>query len=371
MPFDTVNINILLQKLSLYGVAGNALNLLTSYLSNRTHRVKFNGIVSGARDLTCGVPQGSVLGPLLFLLYINDLSQVCPVAKCLLFADDTAIFYSAQTMTELQDKINQSFPKITSWLHANRLSLAIQKTFYQVYARGDEAHDIRIPVANSEVKHADTVKYLGVLVDENLKFKSHISKLSGVISRHIGIIGRARYLLNPKLLMLLYGALILPYLTYCACIWGSNYPTTLHPVIVAQKRAVRLIAGVPARTHTSTLFRDLKILKFNDLVQNQVIHILHDFLRGKLPLAIAEKFTLYTPIRLTRTPQHFSELNRSLTGQVIPNYRLHNYRQFSLFYRAPLIWNCVIARHIPDIRDVPLSKVFFKKVVKILFIRSY
>ena len=108
-------------------------------------------------------------------------------------------------------------------------------------------------MGSHELSHAVTVKYLGVLIDENLKFKSHVSKISGVISRQIGIIGRARYLLNAQLLMLLYNSLILPYLTYCACIGGSNYRTTLQPVIVAQKRAVRLISGVPAGTHTSQL----------------------------------------------------------------------------------------------------------------------
>ena len=369
--FDTVNLNILLKKLDAYGISNDALILLTSYLSDRKQRLRFNGVVSGTRDITCGVPQGSVLGPLLFLLYINDLQKACPSAKYLLFADDTAIFYTAPTMTELQAKISFSFPKIASWMHANRLSLSVQKTFYQIYGNIDDNCNIHIPFGNSELSHAHTVKYLGVLFDEDLKFKSHISKVSGVISRHIGIISRARFLLNQNLLMMLYNALILPYLTYCACIWGSNYPTTLHPINVAQKRAVRLIAGVPAGTHTSSLFRDLKILKFNDLVQYQILNILHDFLRAKLPPVMAEKFTLAASSRTTRTHQHFSERSVSSSGRIIPNYRLHNYRQFSLFFAAPSLWNNVVARRIPDIGDVPYGKSFFKTVVKKLFIDTY
>ena len=372
--FDTVNINILLEKLRLYNVTGNSLDFLTSYLTNRVHRVKFNGIISGTAAVTCGVPQGSILGPLLFLLYINDLHKVCPVAKYLLFADDTAIFYSAPTICELQDNISESFPKITTWLHANRLSLSVHKTSYQLYANdaAAAAHKLHIPVGNSELNRIGTVKYLGVLIDEDMKFKSHISKISGIISRQIGILSRARYLLNKKLLMLLYSALILPYLTYCACIWGSNYSTTLRPVIIAQKRAIRMIAGVPPRTHTSALFKDLKILKLDDLVHSQILNIMHDFLRGELPHAIAVKFTLSAPCRPSRIPQHFSERNRSIiTGDVIPNYKLHKYRQFSMFCRAPSLWNSIVAKNIPNINDVPFSKSFFKKVVKLILIDSY
>ena len=369
--FDTVNINILLQKLRLYGISKDAVAFLTSYLTNRKHRVKFNGIVSGTKDITCGVPQGSVLGPLLFLIYINDLHKVCPEAKCLLFADDTAVFYSAPSMTDLQNIINNSFPSIVSWLHANRLSLSVHKTFYQVYSNSDSVHDLHIPLGNSQLSHATTVKYLGVLLDEDLKFKSHVGKVSGTISRHLGVIGRSRYLLNKHLLVMLYNALILPYLTYCACVWGSNYYSTLYPIIVAQKRAIRLIAGAPPRSHTSALFRDLRILKFTDLVQYQILNILHNLLRGTLPSVIANRVTLQVPMRPTRTTQHFSERNMSATGQVTPHYRMHNYRRFSLFCRAPVIWNNIVAQNIPDIRDVPFGKSFFKTVIKKLFIDSY
>ena len=369
--FDTVNLNILLQKLDMYGISGDALCLLTSYLNKRKHRVKFNGIVSDARDITCGVPQGSVLGPLLFLLYINDLEKACSVSKCLLFADDTAIFYSAPTMEALQSKINQSFPKIVVWLQSNRLSLSVPKTFYQIYTTSEDVHGLTIQLGNAEIKRSDTVKYLGVLVDENLKFKSHISKISGIVSRHVGILGRARYLLNKNLLLMLYNALILPYLTYCVCIWGSNYQSTLHPIIVAQKRAIRVIAGVPPRTHTTPLFQDLKILKFDDLVHYQILNILHDFLNGRLPTVIADKFVLHAQLRPTRTSKHFSEQSVSETGDITPNYRMFNYRKFSLFCQGPLVWNNIIARNIVDIKNVPLSKSFFKKVVRKLFIDNY
>ena len=110
--FDTVNINILLTKLTKYGISGSSLELLKSYLSNRTHQIKYKGITSGPLDVTCGVPQGSILDPLLFLLYMNDISFVSLDAKFLLFADDTAVLYSAPCVNDLQAAVSGSFPKI-------------------------------------------------------------------------------------------------------------------------------------------------------------------------------------------------------------------------------------------------------------------
>ena len=135
--FDTVNIEILLAKLTKYGITGNALSMFSSYLSDRTHCPKYKDSTSGNKGITCGVPQGSILGPILFLLYINDLPNVCAEAKFLLFADDTAVIYSAPTVNDLQLLISRSFRDITLWLHANRLSLSTNKTFYQLYSPGN------------------------------------------------------------------------------------------------------------------------------------------------------------------------------------------------------------------------------------------
>ena len=369
--FDTVNINILLKKLSRYGISGNSLDLLTSYLSNRKHQLKYKDITSGPQDVTCGVPQGSVLGPLLFLLYINDLSSVCPDAKFLLFADDTAILYSAPSMSDLQAIVSVSFPRVTEWLHANRLSLSTSKTYYQVYSPQTPSNDLVIPVNQTYLKRAQTVKYLGVLVDEDLKFKSHISKVSGLVSRNLGIISRARYLLDKKQLLLLYNALILPYFTYCLVIWGSNYESTLQPVILLQKRAIRLISGVGRIAHTTPLFREMKVLKVVDLLRYQLLLILHDFLLGQLPQPIATRFSIYQPVRNSRANQHFCELVRSGNNNILPSYRHVNYLLFTLFCQAPRVWNRSIVPHIPNLQDIPASKSVFKKSLKFIFVDSY
>ena len=321
--------------------------------------------------MKCGVPQGSVLGPLLFLLYINDLYTVCNEVKMFLFADDTVLLYSAQTSEALQNVINLSVPKITRWLHSNRLSLSIPKTFYQLYSIHDSEKDLKILMNGSYLQRAQTVKYLGILIDENLKFKSHINKVSGLCSRNIGIICRAKYLLNKKLLLLLYNALILPYLTYCSVVWGCNYDTTLKPIITVQKRAIRLIADVNTREHTSPLFKQLGILKFKDLVHYNTLLIMHDYLFGVLPPPFNDKFHLHNTIRHTRNVQHFQEFSLTTQGTAIPNYRLLNYRRHVLFYNGPVLWNNIVAQCIPNIFDIPLSKSLFKKCLKFIFIDNY
>ena len=369
--FDTVNIDILLAKLKVYGISGDSLVLLKSYLSERSHILKYKGITSGPQEVTCGVPQGSVLGPLLFLLYINDLSSVSSEAKFLLFADDTAIFYTASSINNLQASVSVSFPKILEWLHSNRLSLSASKTFYQIFSPSTSLDGLSIMANNTHIKRAQTVKYLGVLVDEDLRFKSHIEKVSSIVSRNLGIISRARYLFDRKQVILLYNALILPYFTYCLVTWGSNYESSLQPLIVLQKRAIRLVAGTGRIAHTGPLFRELRLLKITDLLQYQLLLVLHDFLHGHLPWPLARRFHLYHSARNLRGNIHFCETVHTDGAERLPNYKHRNYILFNLFYQAPRVWNRTISPLIPDIRDIPSSKSHFKKYIKVIFIDSY
>ena len=295
----------------------------------------------------------------------------CNEAKFLLFADDTAIFYSAQSSTELQENISISFPKILEWLHANRLSLSAPKTFYQIYAPGGTTDTICIPVGTEQISRAHTVKYLGVLVDDDLKFKSHIDKVSGITRRNLGVITRAKFLLQKKHRYMLYNALILPYLSYCITIWGSNYEATLKPLVTIQKRAIRLISGVGPLEHTSPLFDHLKLLKLYDLNKYQILLIMHDALFQRIPSVVADKFKLHAPSRTTRSQQHFSVVVQSASGVPTPNYRLANYRSFCLFCRGPSIWNELVAQRIPNLLDIPASKALFKSCLKKLFIDEY
>ena len=150
--FDTVDHSILLDKLYHYGVRGCAYHWFQSYLSNRSQRVTYDGVKSSLGFIKCGVPQGSILGPLLFLLYINDLSSVCKHAFPILFADDTNLFLSGKDGSSLSQTMTSELAQISDWLKANKLSLNIKKTHYMLFSGGKRPpNDLNIEIDNQKI----------------------------------------------------------------------------------------------------------------------------------------------------------------------------------------------------------------------------
>ena len=225
--FDTVDHKILLQKLYHYGIRGPAYDWFYSYLTDQKQYVTYNGISSNTKNVFCGVPQGSILGPLLFLVYINDLCSVCEYATPILFADDTNLFCSGKDLETIQMEINTELTKISTWLKVNKLSLNIKKTHYMVFTRNKFRHQLNIRIDGHPIDEVHKTKFLGVFIDNKLNWKDHVSYLIGKISKGIGMIIKARQYLNKKDLLALYYSFIYPYLIYCNHIWGCIYKSSL------------------------------------------------------------------------------------------------------------------------------------------------
>jgi len=204
--------------LEIYGIRGTPLKWFTSYLSQCQQQVKCNGMLSTLKFIKYGVPQGSILGPLLFLIYINDLPNVSSILHIVLFADDTNAFTSHKSLDTLFQIANHELNKLSNWFKANRLSLNLEKTNYIIFTSHRKSippHNQKLLIEDTPITLVRSVKFLGVYIDEHLTWKDHINKISLKIAKNIGIISRISYLLPINILINLYYALVYPYFSYC------------------------------------------------------------------------------------------------------------------------------------------------------------
>ena len=233
--FDMVNHKILLSKLYHYGIRDVALKWFQSYLENRKQYVTYNGEISDMQIIKCGVPQGSILGPLLFLIYINDLANVCKYTMPIFFADDSNLFLNGRDPADIEAKLNNELAQIAQWLKVNKLALNIDKTACMLFGNRQGYSKVKLHLQGKQIAQVSNIKFLGVILDEKLNWKAHVSYISGKISRAIGVIIKARNLGKESLLSL-YHTLIYPYLTYCHQVWGSTYQYNIDTLEKLQKR---------------------------------------------------------------------------------------------------------------------------------------
>ena len=267
--FDTVNHEILLKKMEHYGVRGSSLQWFRSYLSDRRQYVYFNGHSSETKVVTCGVPQGSVLGPLLFLLYINDLPNISDVFKFYLFADDTNLYYENENIKDLEFNINKELKKLSQWLSVNRLSLNLGKTNYVIFHHRNKpiVTVTTLLINRKAISEKNYVKYLGILIDSSLKWNYHINNISKRIARSLGVMYKIRPFVTPTILKTLYYSIVYPHLLYGIQVWGFAPKNQLNRLLVIQKKLVRMITYNDVRptssdpyNHSQPLFHQLGFL---------------------------------------------------------------------------------------------------------------
>lgn len=241
--FDTVNHNILISKMYSMGFRGTILNWFKSYLKDRTIFVDIDGTFSNKKSINIGVPQGSVSGPLLFLLYINDMCTVSKKLKFTHFADDTTVSMVGDDVSDLCVEINQELSKIESWLNSNRLMLNAEKSSYMIFSLSDINDASGVVVGNSVISRVNSASFLGLTIDSKFKFTDHIDKLTLRLSRAVGIMFKMTPLVPFGVLRNLYFALLYPHITYGVTVWGRSSIVYVNRVKVIQRRALRLLSA--------------------------------------------------------------------------------------------------------------------------------
>ena len=204
-----------------------------------------------------------------------------------LFADDSSLYYKHKNLSILESDINGELDKINEWLCANRLSLNIEKSNFVIFYPPQKRllrdfYPILI-INGKHLKREYSIKYLGIFIDSHLNWKSHVNYIAKKINRSIGILSKLRYYLDRHILITLYNTLIYPFLIYGIIIWGNTYFSTVQPLLILQKKATRIITFSQFDAHSTPLFKNLRILKFSDLVNFHTSIFMHKFYNNKLP----------------------------------------------------------------------------------------
>ena len=235
--FDTIDHKILFKKLEWYGVRGIALEWFRSYLINRKQFVQYKDTESSTHIIPCGVPQCSVLGPLLFIIYTNDLPNCLTHSKTILFADDTTVYLNSQNIPDMYIQISYDLESLSEWFRVNKLSLNIGKTNYVVFKQNHTAVDahLTINIGNDLIEHKTVVKFLGVYIDEKLEWHEHIKYIINKLNSSTYAMRKIKNILNTNHLMTLYYSLVYPYIDYAISLWGSTHNTHVNKLYIKQK----------------------------------------------------------------------------------------------------------------------------------------
>ena len=260
------------------------------YLSERKQCVHIGNDNSDIGTLTCGVPQGSILGPLLFLLYIYDISKCSNLLKFLLFADDTCLSYSFETNTNTESVLNKELQKVTDWLVTNRLSLNVDKSKYLIFSLNNKRDKLNITMNNEKLQEKEYAKYLGVIIDRKLNWKKHISQTKLRLSKGIGILYRVRNYVTKSTLISLYYSFIQSNVNYCLLNWGSAPASTLKTIKTSLNKAVRVMCFKDNRYHANILYEELNILPLQHCYNLNLAIFMWKLEHARLPDNITSKY---------------------------------------------------------------------------------
>ena len=355
--FDTLIHSILLDKLSHYGVNGVAKKLLQSYLSNKHQVVDFNGSTSDTLEIKTGVPQGSVLGPFLFSVYINDLPTCTDIFNMIMYADDTTLICDINGNPADEHLLNMELCKITDWLSANKLSLNANKTKCMIF-HSDKKTVLypKLFIDNIEIERVDYFNFLDLQLHHTLKWNKQLSCISLKISKITGLLHKLKSEYPTSILKSIYNTLILPKINYCILSWGSQ----IDKLYLLQKKAIRNISKSDFRAHTEPLFKEHNILKVQDIYHMAILKFYSKLINDNL----SNYFESFTP-QFSAGHQHYNYRNPS---RLLPKIK-HEFPKQSLRYKLISTINETSNELLEKAKT--LSQNNFMNVIKNEFVTGY
>ena len=336
--FDTVDHDILCEKLKFYGIYGICNNLIKSYLTGRKQYVSLNGFNSDILNIDCGVPQGSSLGPLLFLIYINDFRLSLKQTTSGHFADDTFIMYNSKKLKTIETIINTDLKQVVKWLRLNKLSLNADKTeliFFHSQRNSMSYENISIQFDGKKLYPVDKVKYLGMYLDKYLSWNYHLENLCQKLSRANGVISKLRHNVPIEICLQVYYAIFYSYLTYGCILWGLTVEENLKKIEVLQKKCLRIMTFSDINSHSNPLFLNLGLLKVRDIIKLQQLTLVYDYFGGSIPQDLQNLFSTNTDIDITNL--RLRSANKGLLH--IPAIKTVTYGNKSIKYHCSKLWN--------------------------------
>ena len=349
--FDTIDHRILFGKLDIYGIKGMPLILIISYLTRRTQSVRVVNTCSSPRPITKGVPQGSILGPLLFLFFINDLTNISNNFIAILFADDTTISFKCNSTDHFNYLSNIEMHKFFLWASANKLSINFgkNKTYYIIHSfRNFDNEELNLRINENVIENLNEGLFLGTFIDKKLNYQAHIDYIARKISKSIGILYKLNQLKASKfVLKQTYHCLVHSYLNYNICCYAGTYDTHLNRLLLLQKRAIRIINKSTFLANTDPLFYSNKILK------------IHDMYKLNVGLYMFDRWE-------SGSYDRTHDYNTRNRDSLVPNTARLTVTQNSLSVVGPNLWNTI-----PQLIQHSPSKLSFRNRYKEFLLSQY